>query len=284
MKPAHAFVGGGFALVAVVIGLRLTEVSRGVAAAERALAKADLVAAEAEWRSVLAVEPESVDALYGLGWTLHLGGREDLARDVFLRCVEQHPDSPLGYKGLGSVAMAEGNTPAARRRFAEALERSPADRAVLHSMALLELATGDGAAAVTAFQALVDQEPSRSAFRQGLAEAQILAATPGAAIVTADEAIRVATDDRARAQAWLTRGRAVLAEIAGRLDPEDCGRTAPVVHAWLDDADRSLDEAEATGVPLPELVATRRLVRQRRGLADDDCPGTRALGREFPDG
>ncbi|MFO0004938.1 MAG: tetratricopeptide repeat protein, partial [bacterium] len=100
---------------------------------------ADLATAEARWRAVLAAEPGSAEGLYGLGWTLHLAGKPDLAREAFQRLVDAHPDVHLGYKGLGSVAMAEGNGALARRRFEEALARAPGDPAVRHSLGLLAL-------------------------------------------------------------------------------------------------------------------------------------------------
>ncbi len=281
-------IGAALVVAAVAVGLRVTAVPRGIAAAQAALDAADLVAAEAAWREVLAADPGRAEALYGLGWTLHLAGRPELAREAFQQCVDAHPDSPLGYKGLGSVAMSQGNAALAKRRFEEALARAPGDPAVRHSLGLLALGTGNGAEAVAAFGALATEEPDRAAFRQGLAEALLVAGRPEDALEAAAEAVRLAEDPRSVALAHFTRARAILAASGGRVDADDCAGTAPPVYAWLDEADRALDRAEATGVPLPELVAARRAVRQRRGGVDDTCPGLRAgqpdVGRKFPGG
>ncbi len=277
--------------LSVAVGARLTAPARGIAAAQAALDRHDLVAAETAWRAVLAAQPGRAEALYGLGWTLHLAGEADLAREAFQQCVSAHPTSPLGHKGLGSAAMAAGNTTLARQRFQEALGLAPGDRAIRHSLALLDLATGEAAAAVAAFQALLAEDPDRGAFRQALAEALLADGQQEEALRAADAAV-VATDrdDRVRALAQLTRARALLAVSAGRVDEADCVGTAPPVYAWLEEADRALDQAEATGVPLPDLVEARRSIRQRRGAVDDDCPGVRVgqaggeEGRNFPGG
>jgi predicted Zn-dependent protease len=291
IRSRLALVGLALLVLGAAVALRLTAPARGLRAAQRALDAHDLVAAETAWRGVLADDPGRAEALYGLGWTLHLGGRPELAREAFLQCVDAHPDSPLGYKGLGSVAMSDGNPALARQRFEEALARAPGDRAIRHSLGLLDLASGKGPEAVTDFQALVAEEPTRAAFRQALAEALLLDGKDDAALDAASEAVRLSGDDsRSQALSQLSLARALLAVSARRVDAADCASTAPPVYAWLDAADRALDEAEATGVPLPDLVETRRSVRQRRGAVDDRCPGIRVgpsadgLGRKFPDG
>ncbi|MES2642565.1 MAG: tetratricopeptide repeat protein [Myxococcota bacterium] len=290
-QARRVVIAGVFAAVALaaVLGLRLTSVARRVAAAQHALDRSDLVAAEAAWRAVLADDPGRADALYGLGWTLHLAAETDAAREAFQQCVEAHPQSPLGYKGLGSVAMAEGNPTLARRRFEEALARAPGDVAVRHSLGLLDLSSGAADAAVTTFTALATEHPERAAFQQALGEALVVVGRPEEALEAATRAVALAEDDdRGRALAQLTRARAILAATGGRVDPADCGGTAPPVYTWLVEADRALDDAEATGVPLPELVSARRAVRQRRGGVDDECPGERvsaeSLGRKLPGG
>ncbi len=290
---SRTWLGGGAGVLAAAllgaVALRTTVVPREMAAAQRALDESDLVAAEAAFRRVLAESPGRAEALYGLGWTLHLASEPVAAREAFQQCVETHPESPLGYKGLGSVAMAEGNPTLARRRFEEALARAPGDVAVRHSVALLDFSTGRVTEAVAAFEALAAAEPDRATFRQALGEALVAAGQPEAALDAATEAVRLAAGDpRGSALAQVTRARAILAATSGRVDPGDCAGSAPPVYTWLAEADRALDEAEATGVPLPDLVPVRRSVRQRRGAVDDQCPGARvsaeSLGRKFPDG
>lgn len=271
--------------LAVGFGFQLTSVSRGVAAAERALDASDLVTAEAAWRAVLAEDPGRVDALYGLGWTLHLAGETEAARSLFQQCVDVHPGSPLGYKGLGSVAMASGDPALSRRRFEQALALAPGDSAVRHSLALLELSVGRVDRALAAFEALVAEEPGRPAFHQALAEALLAAGRSEEALTSATTAVRLAGAEansssrvasRTRALAEQTRARAILAATHHQFDAADCAGTAAAVHARLAEADSALDAAEATGVPIPELVAARRAVHRRRSLVVDRCPPTRA--------
>jgi hypothetical protein len=66
----------------------------------------------------------------------------------------------------------------------------------------------------------------------------------------------------------------LLKSSAGRIRAEDCAGTAPPVRAWLDEADRALDEAEALRTDVPDLPETRRAVRRQRMSVEDLCgPG-----------
>lgn len=285
-RLAVAVVAVAALIGAALVALRLTVAERGIASARRAMEANDLVTAEAEWREVLSEDPSRAEALYGLGWTLHLAGRSDLARQAFERCVEENPDDPLGYKGLGSVAMADGNPVLARRRLEEALARAPGDLAIRQSLALLDLTTGRVDEAAAAFEALATEAPDRPELRQALAEARLAQGRAEDAMAEADRALVLAKEPRTVATAAMTRARALLAASAGRVDKEDCARTAPPVYTWLEAADQALDVAEASGASLPDLTALRRAVRQRRGATDDLCPGLRAtsVGKEFPGG
>lgn len=251
---------------------------RDLAAGEAALARGDLPAAEAAYRRALDRDPDSPEALYGLGWTWHLAGRDDLARDAFQQCVQAAPDSPLGHKGLGSVAMAEGNAPLARQRFEEALRRAPGDVAVRHSLGLLELSAGRPDAALTAFDALAAEVPDRADVQVARALALLALQRGEDALDASARAISLGGAPRVRAQARIARARALLAVSAARVDADACTTTAPPVYAWLDEAERLLNEAEAEAGVVPELGETRRLVRRRRGAVDDACPGLRADG------
>ena len=215
--------------------------------AQSALDRGDLVQAEAAWRRALDRDPEREDALYGLGWTLHLAGERELARAAFEQLDRAHPTSPLGQRGLGSVALSERNVALARSRFEEALRRAPGDPAVRQSLALLALTTGDTAIA--------------------LAQLDARAATDTALVHAADAAPRV------RAQVGVVRARTLLAATAGRVRDDDCDGTAPPVLTWLDAADRALDEVEAGGVVVPELYGIRRAVRRQRLRVRELCPG-----------
>lgn len=238
-----------------------------------ALADGDLTAAEDGYRAALARDPQSVDALYGLGWTYHLAGQEDSAKDTFEQLTRLHPESALGFKGLGSVAMAKGNLPLARANFQTALEHTPGDRKIRQSLGLLALQEGNATEALATFDALIAEDDTRPEFHQGRAEALLRLDRGEDALAAADRAHAVATEDRSRAAAALTRARALLAVSSGRIDKQNCQGTAPPVLAWLEAADESLDEVQASKVPIDELAPLRREVRRRKGNVDDLCPG-----------
>ena len=254
-------------LLACGAGARVTE-------GEAALERGDVLAAEVAFRKALEAEPEHAKALYGLGWALHLAGERDLARETFQRLADTHPDDPLGWRGLGSVALGDGNTAVARARFAKALELAPGDVPVRHSLALLELGAGRPADALAQLDTLAAEAPNRAEAHLARAEALVRLKREEDALGAVDQARDTATTPRSRAQALVLRARVLLATSAGRVRAEDCAGTLPAVVAWLDAADAALDEAEASGARVPELVEVRRTVRAQRGAARDLCPGT----------
>lgn len=250
---------------------------------QAAIAAGDLAAAESAFRAALDRDPSNVDALYGMGWTWHLAGDADAARGAFQQIVAIAPASPLGHKGLGSVALAEGNLPEARTRFKAALDRSPDDLAILHSIALTELSAKDGPAALAAFDALLARAPERAEFHQARAESLLLLDRAEDALVAATRAVELGGTRRIQVLARLTRARSLFALSAHRVDAADCAGTAPPVYAWLDEADRMLDEAIALQPGAPEIATARQAISRQRGGVEDTCPGTRA-GKGFPGG
>jgi hypothetical protein len=80
------------------------------------------------------------------------------------------------------------------------------------------------------------------------------------------------TPVRYLARLHLLQARALVAESAGRVDPENCAATANPVLQWLDAAEQALTRAENTGVLPPDLPAARRLILRRRGVVEDKCP------------
>ncbi|MEN9786483.1 MAG: Tetratricopeptide repeat [Pseudomonadota bacterium] len=284
MTPPRSWGGGGARplrnaspgrLLAVALALTLAGcTARDVAAGEDALARGDLVAAEIAWRRVLEDDPTRAEALHGLGWTLHLAGRQDLARDTFARLDALHPESALGPRGLGSVALAAGNVAVARERFQNALARTPGDLGARQGLALVALASGDPAAALTALEPLIVEAPDRVELHLARVRALLAAERPEDAAEASGEALRRAADasPRLRGQAAVMRARALAAASAGRVRPARCASAATAVRAWLDEADRVLDAAEAEGVRPPELPDTRRAVLRQRRAVDAACP------------
>jgi predicted Zn-dependent protease len=260
----------------VVCLLAACGVGGDLRAGREALDRGDLVAAEAAWRRVLDREPENDEALYGIGWTWHLAGKNDAARGAFQQLVALKPDSALGYKGLASLALADGNAAVAREGFEAALKRAPGDVAVRQGLGLAELAGGDPAKALTIFDDALVTDPSRAELYQARAEALLRLHRDEEALEASAKAVDAGGEPRVLAMSELTRARAILAVTAGRVDSAQCASTAPPVYTWLGEADQVLDRAEARGIDLPSLSETRRAVRRRRGVVDDTCPGLRA--------
>lgn len=245
---------------------------RGRAALERG----DLAAAEQSFRGALERAPDHLEALYGLGWTLHLAGRSGAARAAFERCVTLDPASPLGHKGLGSVALAEENLPRARQHLEQALQYAPQDPAVLNSLALVHLKSGEPDVALGIYVRI--REASTGAGDPALALGE------GEALLRLDreeEALRVleqalsagSAPPRVEALLHALRARTLVALSVGRVDPSRCGETAAPVLAWLDEADRALERARTLAPEVAEVVAAQRLVlRRRHGVAERCTP------------
>lgn len=249
--------------------------------AERDLHDGDLMGAEARYRRVLDAEPDNLDALYGVGWVYHLSGDTERAREFFKRCVRVGPQDYRGYRGLGSVAMAEGNVKNAEEQFKRALELAPEEPRVLGSLGLLYLSADRETEALALFQRARDADPTRGETGYNLAEAQLRLGHPDEALNTIDAALNARIDEeRFRGLLLELRARALVSTTAGRVDSSRCAETAPPVLAWLDRADKALDQAAALDLNLPNLPATRRLVHRRRSSVTEQCPGTGAKGPE----
>ena len=248
-------------------------VEHDLARGEDAISRRDLPKAEAAFRHVLERTPDRVEALYGLGWTYHLAGQPGSARPYFERCVEAHPESPLGYKGLGSVALAEENLALAEQRFQEALARAPEDAAILNSLALAWMKSGKMEQAIGVYESLRARDPTSVAVAHGYAEALLRRNRREEALQVVDDAL--SRTDKATPDRGLLlhlRARILAGLTANRVDPSDCAGTLPSVLAYLDEADAALVEADRNGTPIPELPQTRRLVLRRRGVVTEICP------------
>jgi Flp pilus assembly protein TadD len=237
------------------------------------LAAHDLPQAETWFRRALAKDPEHAGALAGLGWTYNLAGQRAAALDAFQRCNELMPEAVECLRGLASLEMAAGRYDAARRRLDEARAIDPDDPGVESSAALLLMVTGDIDGAAERYERLVARRPDTGEYRLGLAEARLRQRRPDEAMKLAQEGASLPdTPVRYVALLWQLYARSAVQASAGLEDPARCAETAPPIRAWLDAADDALDRAEATGVTLPDLPATRRLVERRRGILRDACP------------
>lgn len=233
----------------------------------------DLVEAETWFRRALAKDPQHPGALAGLGWTYNLAGQRAAALDAFRRCNEVEPEAVECLRGLASLEMAAGRYDAARRRLDEARALEPDDAGVESSAALLLMVTGDVDGAADRYERLLARRPDTGEYRLGLGEARLRQRRPDEAMKLAREGAALpATPVRYVALLWQLYARAAVQASAGLEDPKRCAETAPPIRAWLLAADDALDQAAGTGVTLPDLPATRRLVQRRRDILDDVCP------------
>lgn len=229
--------------------------------------------AERWFRRALAKDAGHTASLAGLGWTYNLAGQRAAAKDAFDRCVEVDPQAAECLRGVASIAMSQGQYDGARRALERARAAAPDDAGVESSFALLDLVTGDLDSAAERYERLVARLPDAGEHRLGLAEVRL---RQGRAAEAMDEARAGATSDgtpaRHVAQLWQVYARAAVRAAAGPDDPERCAEASPRIREWLTAADQALDAAEATGVPVPELPATRRMVARRRSMLDEACP------------
>lgn len=229
--------------------------------------------AEANFRRALDDHPDSVEALYGLGWVYHLNGSSSRARDYFMRCLRVNAEDHRGYKGLGSLALSEGNFSIAVLRFEEALKRKPKDPAVLNSMSLVHLGSGQFGKARDLLEPLVLQFPTRGELGLNLAESHFRLKDYTAALKTIEGALGQRLDEsRFRPLLHTLRALVLVRLTAGRLDLQDCATTRLPLMETLALADKELDQAEALESGLSNLNATRLRVHRRRSRILLDCP------------
>lgn len=265
---------GCLVLLTVLLGACSTNwyLDRG----EDAVHAMDLVQAERAFRSALAREPDNPQALYGLGWTYHIAGHGDEAREAFERCIQVAPESELGFKGLGSIALAQGNLDVAQGRFDQALQLAPTDPSVRNSLALLHIRAERYEQALEVYSTLEAEGLLAPEGAIGQAEALLRLDRLDEALATVESALdKGAPSPRQATLLHTLRARVLHASTTGRLDDQRCAETAPALLAWLDEADRSLDMAEALELDLESLLAVRREVHQRRKLVLGRCPEQR---------
>ena len=261
-----------------VLGLALFScgVERRADQAEEALRAGDLVAAESGYRWVLEREGDHLDALYGLGWVYQLDGDPERAREYFKRCIHVAPDDYRGYKGLGSVAMVRGHLDRAEEYLQQALNKAPDEPTVLNSLALVRTSSEHCSEAMGLLEKAIEIDPTRGEYRLNLAECLHRLDRHDEALSAVDEALSLSIEEiRFRGLLLELRARILVVMTAGRLDPERCAETLPPVMAWLDAAERALEQALALDVELPTIHGVRRRVLRQRSRAAETCsPGT----------
>lgn len=243
--------------------------------ATAALMAGDLAGAERDFRWVLEREPDHCDALYGLGWTYYRDADPGRAEGYFKRAQRVCPTDYRGFKGLGAVAASRGRLPEAETWYGEALQRAPDEPTLHNALASIDLASGACDAALVHAEDAVSRAPERGEFRFTLAETQICQGRLDDALKTIDQALSATLQEkRFRAQLLELRARVLVRKTSGVVDATDCASTAPPVLAYLDAAERLLDQAEAEAAGSATVADARRLVYRRRSVVTETCPQT----------
>jgi tetratricopeptide (TPR) repeat protein len=243
----------------------------------------DLARAEGAFRTALDRDPENIAALDGLGWTYLLAGQREAAASAFDRCIELAPTSGDCLRGRASVATADDNLPLARSLLLKAQEYDPDNPGVIASLALHDMLAGRLTEAEDRYRLLVTRYPDQAEYRLGLARVLLRLDRVEEGLTIIEEALALSgTPVRYRSMLWVLRAQGLVTRSAGLEDPARCAQTAPAVLSWLDAAEQSLVQAEATGVTSPELGRIRRLVKKRRGVVEEICPAEARGEQEVP--
>ena len=226
-------------------------------------AKGDLGRSEREAEALsVRLGPKSPVPWVELGFALELAHRYDEALSLYEREAATAPANPLGPKTGGLRAARWGERELARPRLEEALRRDSRDAAVWHALGLVCLGLGDLPSAEHAYRSGLVADPRALENHVGLATLALVEERPAAALQEYD-AILAARPKHG--DALLGRSLAVL-----ELDR-------------LDDAERSLKEAEARGAD-PAVVAKQRrlLAAARAGLPTTSAANARAPSAPAP--
>jgi len=261
--------------VCVVLFLLLSGCARenALESAQGHLNAGRVASAEKDFRRFLDSHPDSVEALYGLGWVYHLSGKPGLARDHFMRCLRVDSGDYRGHKGLGALALEEGNFTAAQTRFRDALGLLPDDPTVLHSMAQTYMGLEDYPKAIEILAPLVERVTERGEFGLNLALSYSKLRQSEQALEVIESSLkRKIRETRFRAMLHELRARVLVRMTSGRLDPSDCANTQPALLETLKIAEKDVESAGTITPDLPTLNDARLRIHRRRGRILEDCP------------
>lgn len=119
-----------------------------------------LAEAEEIYRSVLAVEPEQVDALFLLGHVLKLQNKPEEAVAVFGRLTVLAPQDPVARFSLATVLLAQTRLPEAAQTFREVLRLKPDMLAALNNLTDILTALGQADEAERCYQRILQLTPN----------------------------------------------------------------------------------------------------------------------------
>jgi tetratricopeptide (TPR) repeat protein len=220
----------------------------------------DLTAAESWFRRSLEEDPGHLGAVFNLGQTLVLAGRQsegerflkrhaELQRhqdrlQVLTRAASQEWSTPGDLVNLGRYQLVQGDAEAAARSFEEALRRDPAHTDALLELARSELERGLAPAAVDHLDRLLELDP-------GNADASFLLGLSYHVLERYDEARATLARSR-EAAAWGAEQYLFLANIFFQ-------------QGALPDAELAYLEAEKLDDELPDIHYKLALLSYIRG-------------------
>lgn len=127
--------------------------------ADWSLTQKDLVAAEADYREALRLDPLSPSAQEGLGLTLLYAKRLD---EAYLHLEHAHRSQPMNSEVLthwGLVSLEQGNLAEAESKFNKAVERGPRNPHAWHNLGLVFLQAGQPLVGVQHMLKAVELKP-----------------------------------------------------------------------------------------------------------------------------
>lgn len=120
----------------------------------------DFAGAEQQWRQVIALVPDYVDALFKLGDICARQSRSEQAIGFYQEVLRIRPHSPEALNGLGLVHMSQNQTEQAVQSFAEALKLDPGFAQADVNWGLLLTHVGKGAEAESHYRKALTSDPA----------------------------------------------------------------------------------------------------------------------------
>ena len=240
---------------------------------QKALENHDLVLAELSFREAIQLDPNDQKAIAGLGWTYHLALEKLMAAQSFERCLQLNEQNIECLRGRASVALAQQDTQLAERWLQKAETIAPEDPEISLSRALLDLSLGENEKVHDSLEAITRRFPERSEFRLTYAESLLRNkrfedALKQTELALSDEKLLA----RYQVMCWILRVRILLEGSAGVLQVE-CSQKNNV-WKWVLEAERSLGEAKAVGIAIPNIAVIQRQIGRRKNDILAKCPNS----------
>jgi len=170
------------------------------------------------FRKALEINPKDAKAHYNLALALVRGGTTDEAAGHFQNAIEADPDHPEAYYGLGMISYSQGRIAEALAHWRAGLDRNPNYQLLLNQVAWV-LATSPDASLRNGGEAAALAE--RLAGQTGAPEPEVLSTLAAAyaeaarfpeAAATAQQALRLAAEQKKQALAEALKGMIALYE------------------------------------------------------------------------